>query len=109
MREHADLADGLAVPCIGKHHVHLAVAPLLAPLPQREDDRQQSLPLRAERIDHAPSIPWIGGPLQDAAGDELRQSVRQDVAGNAEPSLELLEMLEAVERAAQDQERPFLA
>ena len=48
-------------------------------------------------------------PLEDAAGDHLRQPVGQDVAGDPEAGLEFLEMLEAVECAAKDQERPFLA
>ena len=47
--------------------------------------------------------------LEDAAGDQLGQPVGQDVAGDSQPGLEFLEMLEAVERAAEDQERPFLA
>ena len=49
------------------------------------------------------------GSLQDSAGHHLRKPVGEDVAGNSEPCLEFLEMLEAVERAAKDQERPFLA
>ena len=49
------------------------------------------------------------GALEDPAGDQLRQPVREDVAGDPKARLELLEMLEAVEGAAKDQERPFLA
>ena len=41
--------------------------------------------------------------------DQPRQPVRQDVARDAERALELLEMAEAIERAAQDQERPAFA
>ena len=43
------------------------------------------------------------------ARNQLAEPVGQDVAGNPEARLELLEMLEAVERAAKDEERPFLA
>jgi hypothetical protein len=47
-------------------------------------------------------------PLQNAALDQLAEAIGQDIAGNAETGLELLEMLEPVEGAAQDQEGPFL-
>ena len=51
----------------------------------------------------------IGRPFEDSAGDHLAQPVGKDVARNAEAGLEFLEMVKAVEGAAKDQERPFLA
>ena len=41
--------------------------------------------------------------------DQPRQPVGQDVARDAEFGLEFLEMVQAVERRAQDHERPALA
>ena len=45
----------------------------------------------------------------DAMIDQLRQPVREDVAGDPELLLELLEMMDPVERGAKDHERPPLA
>jgi hypothetical protein len=47
--------------------------------------------------------------LQDALPHQPRQAIGQDVAGDAQLGLEFLEMVQPVERAAQDQERPALA
>src|SRR4029079_5747444 len=97
------------VPRIGEDNLHLPIAPLLAPLAQGEHHRQQAFTLWRERVNHPPSVLRIRGAREDASGDELRQAIRQDVAGDPEATLEFLEMLEPVERSAQDQERPFLA
>jgi len=51
----------------------------------------------------------IGRALEDSARDQLREPVGQDVAGDTQARLEFLEMLEAVERAAKDEECPLLA
>src|SRR3546814_13378048 len=55
--------------------------------------------------------PILGHHLarHDAMIAEPRQPVRQNVARDAELLLELLEMMDAVERGAQDHERPSLA
>src|SRR6185312_4539740 len=60
-------------------------------------------------VDHPPAVIRVGSPLEDPSPDQLCQSIRQNVASDPEAGLELLEMLEAVECAAKDQERPFLA
>src|SRR3546814_15785012 len=54
--------------------------------------------------------PILGHHLarHDAMIDEPRQPVRQNVARDAELLLELLEMMDAVESGAQDNERPSL-
>ncbi len=87
----------------------LAIAPFLAPLAQRQHDRQQALALGRQRIDDPPLVRRVGRALEDPAGDQLGKPVRQDVAGDPQARLEFLEMLEAVEGAAKDQERPFFA
>ena len=47
--------------------------------------------------------------FQDSAGNELAQPVRQDVAGDPQPRLEFLEMVEVVEGAADDKEGPLFS
>jgi hypothetical protein len=50
----------------------------------------------------------IGIAAEDAVLDQTTEPIGQDVAGDTEVGLEFLEMPEAVEGAAQDQERPAL-
>ena len=100
----------LAVAPVGEHDAHLAIAPFLAPLAQRQNDRQQRL------------RPWASAnrsPLRLSAGSGVRsrippatifvKTVGENVARDSESRLEFLEMLKAIERAAKDQERPFFA
>ena len=105
----ADLAHRLAVAEVGEDHAHCAIAPLFAPLAQREDDREQPFTLGRERVDDFTLVGRVGRALEDSAGDHFRQPVGKDVARNPEARLELLEMLQPVERAAKNQERPLLA
>src|SRR6185369_3267873 len=109
MRLHANLADGFAVAAVGQHDLHLAVAPFLAPLPQRQNHGKQALALRCQRIDYLPPVTRIRQTLEDSAGDQFGQPVGKYVARDAEARLEFLEMLEAIQRPAKDQESPFLA
>ena len=85
------------------------MAPILTPLAQCQNHREQAFALLGQRIDHLAAVIGVRLALEYPAGDHLAQPVREDVAGNSEPRLELFEMLEAVKRAAKDQERPFLA
>ena len=48
-------------------------------------------------------------PLEDAAAHQFAKPVGQYVAGDSEARLEMLEMLQAVEGPAEDEEGPFLA
>ena len=105
----AQFAHGPPIAPVGEQYVHFAIAPFFAPLAKSEDDREQPLSLSCERIDEAPLVAGVLGPLEDSAGDHLRQAIRQDVSGNAEASLEFLEMVKAVQCSAKDQESPFLA
>ena len=93
----AHLAHRLAVAAVGKHDLHPAIAPFLAPLAKREHDRAAA-PRPWGSANRSPAAcPRIGRSLENPAGDHLRQPVGQDVAGDPEAGLELLEMLEAVE------------
>ena len=83
--------------------------PALAPLAQREQDREQIEPLFGQAVGDAPAVGRVRLALQDPVLDQPGKPVREDVAGDAEGRLEFLEMLEAVEGAAQDQERPAFA
>ena len=104
-----DSLDRLSVALVGEHDVLLAMAPILAPLAQRQHHRKQRLALGAERIDHLAPVIGVGAPLEDPAFDQFAEPVGQYVARDPEAGLELFEMLEAVEGAAEDQEGPFLA
>src|SRR3954468_3789872 len=101
--------DRFAIPAVGKNDVHLAIAPFLAPLPQRQYDRQKALPFGTQRIDHAAAILGVRRAFEDSTRNQLGETIREDVASDSQTRLELLEMMEAVERAAKDQERPLLA
>src|SRR3546814_16331417 len=72
-------------------------------------DLQQFDTLLRQLIAHL--APILGHHLarHDAMIDEPRQPVRQNVARDAELLLELLEMMDAVERGAQAHERPSTA
>ena len=71
--------------------------PILAPLPERQDDRQQGLPLRGQRIDNLTTVIGVGSPAKNPAADELAQSVGQDISRDAETRLEFFEVDEPVE------------
>ena len=94
---------------VGKHDVSRSRSPVLAPLAEGQHDRHQRLALGRERIDDLAAVRRIQNALQDAALDQLGEAVGQDVAGDAEPGLEFLEMMKVVEGAADDQERPLFA
>ena len=83
--------------------------PALAPLAQRDHRRQQREALVGQPILDLAAILGQRLARQDAVLDQPRETVGQDVARDAELRLELLEMVQAVERRAQDHERPALA
>ncbi len=105
---HRHLADRQTVaridqPCVAGHARR---RPPLAPLPERHHRGQQRRALVGQPIFDLAAIVGAGQPLHQPVLDQPRQAVRQDVARDAERALELFEMAEAIERAAQDQERP---
>jgi hypothetical protein len=78
-------------------------------LAERDQHRQQVAALVGEAIGDLAPVDGVRLAPQDAVLDQPREAVGKNVAGDAEGRLELLEMDEAVERGAQDQERPALA
>ncbi len=110
MRQHRHRGDRPAVARIDEDRERRDTRlPPLAPLPQRDHRRQQRKPLFGQRIGDLAAI--VGHPLarEDAVIDQPREPVGEDVARDPELGLELLEMVQPVERRAQDQERPALA
>src|SRR3954454_12700612 len=106
MRKDADLAHWLAVTAVRKDDLHVSIAPLFAPLPKREHDGQQILPLGGQRVDDAAAVIAIGPTLKYSAGNKLGEAIGQDVAGNSEARLELFEVLQSIERSAKNEESP---
>ena len=108
-RQDAHPLDRPSVLLVDQDDVGRPGSPILAPLPQREHDRMQGLALIGQRIDHFALVGGVRRAMEDAARDELAQTIGQDVAGNSKARLELFKMMQAVDRAAQNQEGPFLA
>src|SRR3546814_8657816 len=81
---------------------------LFRSLAQRDHRGQQLDALFGELV--ADLAPVLGHHLarHDAMVDQLRQPVRQYIARDIQFLLEFLEMMDAVERRAQDHERPSL-
>ena len=81
----------------------------VAPLQQRDDDGPQVGALAGQPVFEALRAVLIALAAQDARVDEALKPCLQDVAGNPEAALELVEAMGAEECIAQDQERPALA
>ena len=94
---------------VDQHWVARARYPFLAPLPKRQQHRQQVAALFRQAIGDLAPVGGVGRAFENVVLDEPRQPVRKDVAGDAQRRLELFEMVETVEGAAQDQERPAFA
>ena len=104
-----DALDRMAIALVGEHDVLLAVAPIFPPLAKRQHHREQCLALGAERVNNLPTIIGVSAALENAAFDQFAESIRQDVARDPESRLELLEMLQSVQRPAKNQKCPLLA
>ena len=87
----------------------LAEEPLVAPLPQRREHGPQLAAHVGEHVVAAPARLLVRAALHHAGVDERVESRGEDVAGDAEPVVELLEAGDAEERVAEDQRGPPLA
>ncbi|GAA3432976.1 hypothetical protein GCM10018954_025790 [Kutzneria kofuensis] len=83
----------------------------VAPVEQGDQDRVQLLALGGEPVLVTGPLAGllVALPVEDAVLDQRRQAGGEQVAGDADAPLELLEPPVAVERLAQDQQRPPLA
>jgi len=110
MRADRDRLDRAAVALVDQHRVRWHAAfPLLAPLTQRDHRRQQVQPLVGQPVFDLAAVIDARCALEDAAFDQPGQPVGEDVARDAKLLEEFLEMVQPVERGAQDHERPSLA
>ena len=84
--------------------------PLVAPLHERDVDREQRTPFGGESIliEVACGVLSIASTLQNAVVDEPVQALGEDVAGQSDTALEVLEPPGAVERLSQDHPHPAL-
>ena len=85
--------------------------PLVAPLHQRDVDREQRAALRGEPVlvEVTCGMRRIAATLQDAVVDEPVEALGKYVAGQAYSALEVFEAPGAVERLAQDHPYPAFA
>jgi len=83
--------------------------PLVAPLTDRHQYGPQRFALVGEDVVVTAPRLVVAAAFEHAVADEGVEPLGQDVAGNAEPCLELLEAGDAEERVAEDQQRPPLA
>jgi len=92
---------------VGEHHRRavggrVAVAPAL----QADEDRPEVAPLVREQILVAGGPFLVAATLEDALVAQPCEPVAEDVAGDAEARLELLEAPRPAEGVAQDEQRP---
>jgi hypothetical protein len=88
--------------------VPLAKNPLVPPLAERREDRPKRAAFFGEDvIETCPSL-VIRPTLKHAGVDEPVETVRQDIASNAETPHEFVEAANAEERVAEDEQRPPL-
>ncbi len=83
--------------------------PPVAPLPHGGEHGPQVSALVGEAVLVAQRPLLVGNLLQHTCLDQARQSVRQDVAGDPQAGLEVVEPTHAQERVADDQHRPPLS
>src|SRR5690606_15058530 len=83
--------------------------PLVAPLPEGHHHRPQGGALPGEHVDVPAARLVVAAALHDPGLAEGVQPVREDVAGDAETTLEVVEPGHAEQGVADDQERPPLA
>ena len=99
--------NGLAVAFVDQHGVRRnARPPPFAPLAKRDHRRQQIEAFFGEPVFNLAPVIGARRSVQDAAFGQPRQPVRQYITRDTDLGEELLEMADAVERAAQDHERP---
>src|SRR5206468_9365665 len=99
------LLVGLAAQDVGRLFAQIPVAPL----PQAGQREVEVAALLGQPVLVALGPLAVADPLEDACVDQPIEPVGEDVAGDPEALLELLEPAQAEEGVADDQERPALA
>ena len=109
MRAHFDRADRATIAGIDQHRAggH-AGFPALAPLAKGDHRGQQRNALFGQLIFDLAAILGQRRALQNAVFGQSGEAIGEDVARDAQLRLKFLEMLQAVERRAQNEERPAL-
>ena len=82
---------------------------MVAPLEHRNQDGPEVDALLGEAVLEAGRALLVGALLENALVNEAGEAIGEDVAGHAEPVLELVKPAPAVEDVPDDQERPALA
>jgi diaminopropionate ammonia-lyase len=80
--------------------------PLIAPLPHGRDHVPEIAALAGEPVFRARRVIGVRHPLEDVAVDEVVQPLGEDVAGDPEPDLEVIEAGHAEEGVPDDEQAP---
>jgi len=82
--------------------------PSVAPLPERDDHREQVFTLLSENIFLTLGVACDWPPFKNAAVDELLETRRQETAGDSDPLLEIIKAAGTGECLAYDEQTsPF--
>ena len=93
MRAYREAPDGLATTAVREGRVTwLAEIVVESPLPDGNQHGQKANTFLRQRVDDPPAIVRIGIAGQDARVHEPPKTIGEDVSGNAEASLKLLEV-----------------
>ena len=80
--------------------------PLIAPLPHGRDHVPEIAALAGEPVFRARRMIGVSHPLEDSAVDEVIQPLGEDVAGDPEPGLEVIEAGHAEKCVPDDEQAP---
>jgi hypothetical protein len=80
--------------------------PLVAPLPHGRDHLPEVAALAGEPVFRARRVIGVSHPLENLAVDEVVQPLGEDVAGDPEPGLEVIEAGHAEEGVPDDEQAP---
>ena len=86
-----------------------AIDPAVTPLGQRDQHRHQFLALGGELVLVALGAFLDRDALENAVGDEFLEASGEDVAGDTQMALKVLEAADAEKGLADDQHRPAFA
>jgi hypothetical protein len=91
---------------LGLHRRTAGRRPPIAPLSHGHHHVPQVAALDGEPVIRARRVIGVGNPLEDLVVDEVVQALREDVAGNAQAGLEVIEARHAEEGIPDDEQAP---